>query len=187
MKLMFKGKIWFHEVAIFGVLAILILWSILNKNFVFNLGLLWWLLGALIGFLFVFLDRFFYSVITNPNEMMGIRLRELFGQRNYVEGIKLLLEEKYDQKELIMRSFLFLLMWIVLAFFTITSVVNLFPRGLMLGIGTHLIFDLIYDYTHDKERLDKWFWQIKRTLEPEEKFWFVVIVCIVYVLIAFNL
>ncbi len=184
---MFKGKIWLHQIVIFGVLAVLVFWSVINRSFIFNLGLLWWLLGALIGFLFVFLDRFFYSVISNPNETLSLRLKELFGQRNYLEGVKLLLAERYDQKELVMRSFMFVVVWIVLAFFTMTSVVNFFARGLMLGIGTHLIFDLIYDFTHDKERLDKWFWQIKRTLEPEEKFWFVVIVSVIYLLIAFNL
>lgn len=184
---MFKGKLWLHQLVLFGVLGVLVLWSVFTGNFSFNIGLLWWMLGAMIGFLFVFLDRFFYTVLSNPNETLSLRMKELFGQRNYVEGIKLLLAERYDQKELVMRSFLFLIVWIVLAFFTMTSVVNDFARGFMLGIGTHLVFDLIYDFTHDKERLDLWFWQIKRTLEPEEKFWFVIIVSVVYGFIAFGL
>jgi hypothetical protein len=184
---MFKGKLWLHQLVLFGVLGVLILWSVFTKSFVFNLGLLWWLLGAMVGFLFVFLDRFFYSILSNPDETLSLRLKELFGQRNYAEGVKLLLAERYDQKELVMRSFMFLVVWIVLAFFTMTSVVNYFARGFMLGIGTHLIFDLVYDFIYEKERLDQWFWQIKRTLEPEEKFWFVVIVGVLYVLLAFNL
>lgn len=183
---MIKGKLGLHQLVLFAVLLILILWSVLSKSFVFNIGLLWWLLGTMIGFLFVFLDRFFYSVLSNPDSTLGLKLKEL-KKNDLIEGIKLLLAERFDQKELVMRSFLFLLMWIVLAFFTMTSVVNYFARGFMLGIGTHLIFDLIYDFYYDKERLDTWFWQIKRTLEPEEKRWFVGIICIVYLLIAFNL
>lgn len=141
----------------------------------------------MIGFLFVFLDRVVYSVFSNPNGTFGLRIKELLNQKNIPERIRLLLAERYDQKELAMRSAMFVVVWIVLAFFTATSVTNFFARGFVLGIGTHLIFDLIYDFIKDKERLDLWFWQIKRTLEPEEKFWFVVIAGVVYILLAFNL
>jgi len=184
---MFKGKLWLHQVSLFGVLGVLVLWSVLNKTFIFNTNLMWWLLGAMIGFLFVFLDRFVYSVLSKPNETLSLRVKELFGQSNFTEGLRLLLAERYDQKEMVMRSAMFMVVWIVLAFFTATSVLNLFARGFMLGIGTHLVFDLIYDFVKDKERLDLWFWQIKRTLEPEEKFGFVMVVSVIYLLLAFSL
>jgi len=128
-----------------------------------------------------------YSIFSNPKGTFGLRIKELLNRKNIPERIRLLLAERYDQKELVMRSAMFIVVWIVLAFFTATSVANFFARGFVLGIGTHLMFDLIYDFTHDKERLDIWFWQIKRTLEPEEKFWFVVIAGVVYILLAFNL
>jgi len=172
---------------LFGVLGVLILWSVLNSTFVFNISLLWWLLGAMIGFLFVFLDRFIYSVVSKPNETLSLRMKELFGQTKFVEGVRLLLIERFDQKELVMRSAMFMVVWIVLAFFTTTSVMNFFARGFMLGIGTHLVFDLAYDFVKDKERLDLWFWHIKRTLEPEEKRIFVVVVGVIYILLAFSL
>jgi hypothetical protein len=184
---MFKGKLWLHQLVLFGVLGVLVVWSVINKSFVFNINLLWWLLGAMIGFLFVFLDRFVYSILANPSGTLSLRIKELFTQKNFVGGIKLLLAERYEQKELVMRSAMFLVVWLVLAFFTMTSVANFFARGFVLGIGTHLIFDLIYDFVKDKERLDQWFWQIKRTLEPEEKFWFVVIAGILYIFLAFGL
>jgi len=184
---MFKGKLWLHQLVLFGVLGVLVLWSVVNKSFAFNINLLWWLLGAMVGFMFVFTDRFVYSIFSKPDETLSLKIKELFRQNNLVEGIKLLLAERYDQKELVMRSAMFVVVWIVLAFLTVTSVMNPFARGFILGIGTHLVFDLLYDFIGDKERLDLWFWQIKRTLEPEEKFWFVVIVGIVYLLLAFNL
>jgi len=183
---MFKGKLWLHQLVLFGVLGVLILWSVLNQTFVFNIALLWWLLGAMIGFLFIFLDRFVYNVFSKPNETLNLKLKEL-KKDELLGGIKMLLSEDFDQKELVMRSFLFLVVWMVLAFFAMTSVVNPFARGFMLGMGTHLVFDLIYDYIYDKLRLDEWFWQIKRTLEPEEKLWFVVIVSVVYIIVAFNM
>lgn len=141
----------------------------------------------MIGFLFVFGDRLVYSLVSRPDETLSVKVKELFIRGRMTEGIKLLLTERYEQKELVMRSAMFLVVWVVLAFFTATSVTNFFARGFVLGIGTHLVFDLIYDYKTDKERLDLWFWQIKRTLEPEEKRWFVLIMGGIYLLLAFNL
>lgn len=184
---MFKGKIWLHQLFLFIVLGVLVLWSVLSKTFVFNIGLLWWLLGSTIGFLFVFLDRFFYSFLSKPDETLSLRMRELFGQRDFVGGVRLLLAERYEQKELVMRSAFFVVIWTLLAFFTATSVTNMFGKGLLLGVGTHIIFDLIYDFRNDPERLDAWFWHIKRTLEPAEKFWFVFGSGVAYVLLAFGL
>lgn len=184
---MFKGKLWLHQLVLFVVLGVLILTSVIDRSFVFNLSLLWWLLGGMIGFLFVFLDRFFYQAISNSDETLGIRIKDIFAQKNFLGGMAQLLSEQFNQKEMVMRSFLFLIVWFVLAIFTMTSVVNFFARGLVLGIGTHLMFDLVYDFVKDKERLDLWFWQIKRTLEPEEKFGFVVVSGIVYLFLAFNL
>ncbi len=184
---MVKNKLVLHQIVLFGFLGILVLWSVIRGSFVFNLDLLWWLLGAVLGFLFVFGDRVVYLLVSNPNEALSIKIKDLLKQNKIGEGTELLLKERYDQKELVMRSFLFLIVWIAMAFFAMTSVVNAFARGLILGIGMHIEFDLIYDYLFDKERLDLWFWQIKRTLEPEEKFWFVVITGFAFILLAFNL
>lgn len=184
---MFKSKIWFHQIFLFCVLGFLVLLKVIDKTFIFNLGFLWWLLGAMVGFLFVFLDRFFYSFLSKPDVGLSLRLKESFGQRDFARGVKLLLAEQYEQKELVMRSGFFVIVWSVLAFFTVTSVINMFGRGLILGIGTHIIFDLIYDFRNDPERLDVWFWHVKRTLEPKEKLWFVVGFGVVYMLIAMGL
>jgi hypothetical protein len=184
---MSKGKLWLHQLVLFGLLGVLILWSVFNKVFVFNINLLWWLLGAVVGFLFVFLDRVFYSIFSKPEEASSLKLKELFARKNFVGGISLLLSENYNLKEAAMRSAMFVVTWVVLAFLTVTSVPNFFARGLMLGIGTHLVFDLIYDFKTNKERFDQWFWHIKRTLEPNEKVVFVYIIGIVYLLLAFNL
>lgn len=176
-----------HQAVLFGVLGVLVLWSLIGGKFVFSISLLWWLLGSVLGFMFVFCDRIIYSIVSNPERTLSVKLKELLVQNKIIEGAKLLLAEKYEQKELVMRNFLFLVVWIVLAFFTVTSVTNSFGRGLVLGIGIHLIFDLIWDFAFDKERMDQWFWQIKRTLEPEEKKLFVFIVSVLFVLVAINL
>lgn len=181
---MFKDKLMLHQYVLFGVMGFLVLLGLVTGNFVFGVNLLWWLLGGVLGFLFVFSDRLVNSFLTNPSESMGLRLKELFGQRKFGEGMMMLLSERHEQKELVMRSFLFLLVWVILAFFTITSVNSQFARGFMLGIGTHLVFDFVYDYFWNKERFNNWFWQIKRTLDEKEKMWIVVGLVVIYIFLV---
>lgn len=181
-----RDKISLHQYVLFGSLGIMILWKIITRNFVFDLGLLWWLLGGVIGFLFVFCDRLVYSFLMKPEEALGKKLRELFVGRQFSEGLMLLLAERHEQKELVMRSFLFVVVWVILALLTVTSIISPFGRGFMLGLGVHLVFDLVYDYFWNKERFDQWFWQIKRVVGPEEKRWFVIVVCAIFTLLALN-
>jgi hypothetical protein len=167
-------------------MGFLLLLKILTGNFIFGLDLLWWLLGAIIGFLFVFSDRLVYSFLMKPEEALGKRLKDLFAEKKFVEGLTALLSEIHEQKELVMRSFLFLIVWLVMALLTVTSVSSAFARGFMLGIGIHIVFDLIYDYFWNHTRFDLWFWQIKREVSIEEKRWFVILVSIIFVLLAIN-
>jgi hypothetical protein len=181
-----RDKISLHQYVLFVTLGVLIVWKIISRNFVFDIGLLWWLLGSVVGFLFVFTDRFVYSFLMKPDEALGVRLKELFEGKKFSEGLILLLNERHEQKELIMRSFLFVMVWVVLALLTVTSVISPFGRGFMLGMGIHLTFDLIYDYFWNKDRFELWFWQIKRVVSPEEKRWFVIIVSMFFVLLSIN-
>jgi len=86
MKLMFKGKLWLHQMVLFVVLGVLVLTSVISGSFVFNLSLLWWLLGAIVGFLFVLLSSFFY--IKNPSlKITNISLSQGFMSERYHPSI----------------------------------------------------------------------------------------------------
>ncbi len=181
-----KDKVVLHQYILFGVLILLILFKVITGNFVFGLELLWWLLGSVIGFMFVFTDRFVNSFLMKPDETLGLRLRDLFGQKKFSEGLLTLLNERHEQKELVMRSFLFVVVYLVLALLAVTSVSSSFGRGFILGIGIHLVFDLVFDYFWNKDRFNLWFWQIKRELSYDEKRWFVMLVSIVFGMLVFN-
>lgn len=175
-----------HQYVLFGVLGGLVLRNLLGSGFNINLGLLWWLLGSIFGFLFVFVDSFVFSLMMKPNESMTARLKEFFDKRNIKQNIALLVEEKIEHKQQIMRSFLFLVTWMVLGFLTMSSVINDFSRGFVLGIGTHLVFDFVYDYFYDRANFDTWFWQIKRELSHEEKRNVLLFVSFVYFVLAIR-
>lgn len=180
------SKIVLHQYVLFGVLGVLIVRTLIATGLYVNLGLLWWLLGAVIGFLFVFIDSFVFGLLTHPNEVWSDRLKAFFDKRNLKYNLEILLAENQEQKMQIMRSMLFLATWAVLGVLTMTSIVNDFSRGFILGIGTHLTFDFVYDYFYDRVRFDKWFWQIKRELSHEEKRNVLIGVCFVYFVLAMR-
>ena len=184
---MFNDKLALHQYVLFGIIGLLILLGLATGNFVFGINLLWWMLGAMMGFLFVFSDQLINSLLMNPSETLRLRSKELFDRKKINEELLVLLNERHEQKELVMRSFLFLLTWVILAFFTITSVNSQFARGLILGIGTHLVFDFIYDYFRNRERFDNWFWQIKRTISEKEKTGAVIVLTIIYLFLIVRL
>jgi len=152
-----------------------------------SINWIWWLLGTTIGFVFVFADRIFYSLVLRPNEALGVKIKDQLNQGKVKEGFWTLLLERQEQKELMMRSFLFVATWIILGFLTVTSVSDYFARGFLLGIGTHLIFDFVYDYYYNKDRFDLWFWQIKREIPAQEKRLFLIIASLLYFVIAVRL
>lgn len=181
------SKILLHQYVLFGVLGVLLLKDLLGGKFAFDLNLLWWLLGSFLGFLFVFVDSFVYGFLMHPNTVWTERLKSFFDKRAFKGNVELLLEENQESKSQIMRSVLFFGVWFVLGILTMTSIVSYFSRGFVLGIGTHLVFDFVYDYFYQPRRFEGWFWQIKRSFSHEEKRNVMIAVSFVYVVLAFGL
>lgn len=134
-----------------------------------GVDILWWWLGGVVGFLFVFLDRMVYAFWQKPDETLSIKMKDLFAQGKILRGLALSLQERREQKNLMMRSIVFLFAWVVLGLFAVTSVVSPFGRGFMLGLGLHLAFDLMWDYVSRDRNVGMWFWQIKREFSETEK------------------
>lgn len=153
----------------------------------FGTSLLWWWLGGVIGFIFVFSDRLIHSMVTNPGETLSLQIKDLFKRGRLIQGLSLALSERDKQQHLVVRSALFVATYLVLAVFTVTSVANAFPRGFVLGIGIHLFFDLFWDFRGKGRDINDWFWQIKRTLSVTEISGFVWVTTAIFILLAFGL
>ena len=181
-----KNKLVLHQIALIGVLLFLSIWKLFTGGMIFGADMIWWWLGAILGFVIVFADRLVYVLLMNE-EPLSRKFGDMFSKGHYLNSMEALLSERHEQKELVMRSALFILVWVILALFAATSVGNPFARGFVLGIGTHLIFDLISDYTGDRRRLGMWFWQVKRELPENEKSVFVWVMAVAYIFLAFTL
>lgn len=162
------SKLVWHQVVLFGVLSLMTLLRLFTRAVGLNISLVWWWLGGVIGFLFVFGDRLIYAFMSNPGEALSIKLKELFGKGKVINALAVALAEREKQEKLMMRSVLFVVVWAVLAVLTMTSVANMFSRGFMLGLGTHLTFDMAWDYWSKGRRdIGIWFWQIRNVTKKE--------------------
>ena len=160
-----------------GWLLALTLFKWVTGRWSFGLPVLWWWLGAVIGYVFVFLDIWLYEVLTNFRQAMRWRLRNVLAEMMEFE----------NKDGMVMRSALFVAVWLVLGVWTVTSVANMFSRGLVMGIGTHLLVDLLLEIRERGMNIDWWFRQIKRKIDESEKKWFLGIAGLLYLLLAINL
>ncbi len=164
-----EGRLLVHEILLVGVLAIVTGVRLLTGVWELDLLIAWWWLGAVIGFVFVFLDRIVYAFWLRPEEVLSMKMRDLMTQGKMWQGLAVLLQERDEQERLIIRSALFLIVWLVLALFAVFSIGGGFGRGFMFGLGIHLVTDLIKDYLGKGRDMSLWFWQIKREIGQQER------------------
>lgn len=139
-------------------MLLLSLVRVLTGGWSIGIDLLWWWLGGIIGY--------------------GLALSE-----DYIYVYK---EGKRGSLRVI-KSILFLLVWVFLGFWTVTSVPSMFGRGIVFGIGAFLSLEFFYDFFHRKENLHLWFYQIKRKLDEKEIRIVSYALLVLYALLLLNL
>jgi hypothetical protein len=161
-------KLWLHQFVLVVSLILISAWRIISGGWSFDLVLLWWWMGAVIGFGFVFLDRLVH-LYTAPQEDPFVKfIRGLIQRRQFGVALGTLLSDRHAPRHLFMRSVLFLAAWVVVGLLAMTSSSSVFGRGFVFGLGLHLAFDLLTDYLGKAREVELWFWQIKRVFEPQE-------------------
>ncbi len=180
-----RNKLVWHQVVLFATLLLLTAVRFFSRGRVLSDIWLFWWLGAVLGFLFVFFDRLVYA-LANSEEVGSMKIKELFFRGRIVEALAAAFAEREHQKGLVMRSALFVVIWAVLSVFTATSVDSGLARGFILGIGTHLIFDLAWDYFGGNRDVELWFWHVKKITKTEID-WFVRGSLVFYLLIIWFL
>ena len=128
----------------------------------------WWT-GGVVGWSLLVLDRWLWVYWTRPEAQLSYRVRWLVKQKRIKEAWEEILRRKEEQDKLAFRSVLFQLAWVGLAFFAVTSTVGLFGKGVVMGVGLHLLYDEWKDYLKSAELLRDWlFWPIKRPVSLKE-------------------
>lgn len=144
-----------------------------------------WFLGAGIGAYFIKIEQLIYVYYFYPDEFLSIEVRKLLKEKNKKSAFLMLKNQVYQQR-LAFRSALFQAVWLVLAFFTLTSTAGFFGKALVMAVGLHLLLDEWVDFL-GKKNISWLFWQIKRQVSLKEQKWFLWIMTGVFGILSLLL
>ncbi len=134
-------------------------------------------LGGAIGTILPDLDHLIYIFFLRPYELTSQRATRLISEKEVVRTLELLAETRYERKDLIFHTLLFQIIFLILAFWVVTSSGNLFGRGLVLAFSLHLTIDQIVDLM-ETGGLANWFKNIPFTLNKENAIRYCAVVLI---------
>ena len=125
-------------------------------------------IGIFAGFGFLQIDRVIHAFFIDPEHEFSVALQQAWRERRPVFFIKLLLQAQTMQQRLMTRSVLFMLTYIALTLYVLTSTGSALGAGFMLGLGLHYCLDL-WLYQRDVTLFHEHFlWQLKRQLAVQE-------------------
>lgn len=143
-----------------------------------------WLLGVSLGVLLVYLDRIAY-IYSFPGEQLSQQVSWYFANKQPGRALALLDSRRYEQVRLTFRSALFIVAWIPLAFFAVTSTNSLFGTGVVMGVMLHILVDTWRMQRKSPELLNtRLFWQIKRKFAIEEQLVFLWVVSAIFIALS---
>jgi len=132
----------------------------------------------------MFLDRVVYTY-SYPKEQLSQQYAWLIKEKRYFEALSLLDSRRDEQNRLTFRSALFMVVWVPLAFFALTSTAGLFGKGVVMGLMFHTLFDSWRVQKKDPKRLnERLFWQIGRVVKPEEQLVFMYALTLIFVFLS---
>lgn len=156
--------------------------SIFRWRFDWSLLSIW--LGGLLGIGFVWVDRLAHVYFTKPHEQLSIQVRRLVSSRKYFDALRLIDQRKNEQRHLTARSLLFLMVWVVAAFYVLTSTGSVFASSMVMGVGLSVLVSMLVDW-NNLAKLKSWlFWQIKRDVSDDETKIVVVVFGVLFVLLS---
>jgi hypothetical protein len=174
---MFKKEFVIHLLSTIIWLALITLfrWS-------WHLNLIWFWLGGLAGAFLLDIDHLIYFFVTSPHELTSQRVRRLFEQRRFKEGLFLMANTVLERPRLSLHNALFQVILCVLALFVLTSTNNLFGAGLVMSLVLHLLEDEFQDLKKDANHLRNWlFWQFKFEVSLQGQKIYLILMTLIFV------
>jgi hypothetical protein len=129
-----------------------------------------WLVGGFIGYWLLSLDRFVDVYLTHPETQLSHYVRYYIQKGNYRWAWTTLEQRKAEQTRLTFHNAVFQAIWVILAVFAVTSSPGLLGKGVVMGLGLHLLLNEWRDYIESPDRLRRWlFWQVQREITLKEQ------------------
>lgn len=140
-------------------------------------------LGGIIGTLLPDLDHFIYIYFLRPHEAVSREISGMISQRKYIKSWDKALATESERDNLVFHNAAFQLIFLIFAFFVVTSTGSLFGRGLVLAFLLHLLVSELSDYI-EKKNLDRWFAKLPIILDKQQKLWFIGINFVLLLVLA---
>jgi hypothetical protein len=155
-----------HVFLILGSLALVGVWRLLSGYWQLDWPMAFWLIGGLVGFGLVFCDRLL-MIVTDTGDEGRQYVKDKITKLQFGSLWKTMNNSRQTSVRLPMRNFMFLMLYGALGILAAFSSSNDFGRGLVWGMGLHLIFDLVWDF-YVKKDISAWYWQKSHNLNEFE-------------------
>jgi len=162
-----KKEIFIH----FAFLVSLLIFVSLFKNY---LNLSFWPLwiGGILGTILPDVDHFIYILFLKPYELNSQRANSMLVKRSVRQTLEFLAETRYERTKIIFHTASFQLVFVLLAFWVLTSSGSIFGRGLVLAFLLHLVVDQAVDL-NQMGNLANWFRNFPVSIGDREKLYWV--------------
>lgn len=125
--------------------------------------------GIIVGWLIPWLDKIAYIYILHPETQVAQYVKYLLAKKEWKNAWVSLNKRGKEFDKLTTRGILFRLLWVVLAFFAVTSASGWFGKTMVLVLGARLLMAEWQEFLKDKAELkQKLTWQIKGELSDAE-------------------
>jgi hypothetical protein len=111
----------------------------------FNINVLQFIFGGLIGTFLPDLDHIIYIYFIKPQDLTSQRVNYLVSKNELIRGVELIYETRTERRDLVFHTIFFQGIFFILMFLMLSSSASLFGRGLVLSFMLHLSVDQMID------------------------------------------
>lgn len=139
----------------------------------FSLTYLPFIYGGIIGTILPDLDYILYAYILRPKEGESQQVAALVSEKKIVKTLDFLNSAYAKRSDLLFHTASFQALFVIFAFWVVTSAGSLLGSGLVLMFLLHLLIDEVADWAENKN-LDRWFINFPVKFDAEQRYWYLI-------------
>lgn len=140
-------------------------------------------LGGIVGTVLPDIDHLIYSYFLKPQDLTSLRIKSLLDKGKILRTWDLIATTESERTSLIFHSAHFQIIFVVFAFFIVTSSGSLVGKGIALSFLIHLLVDQIMDY-RTRGGIANWFKKIPYTFDDyHTRIWIIANIAALVILI----
>ena len=145
-------------------------------------SLIFFWLGGLVGTFLFDVDHLVYTLLIYPGEPTSLKVRELFRQGHWRQGLTILVETYKERIRLPFHNALFQVVFWVFCFWVLTSTNSWLGRGLVMSMALHLLKDELHLLLVGRdEQLHRWlWWLLRQPVSLGQQRFFVILMLLIF-------